>query len=71
MFDPTDFPPGTTADELRAPDDHPDYAIALDRSRSLADRRAAYVRWRDDMQPHWHPNRPRHWHPGGNQPHQH
>lgn len=70
-MDPDDFPPGTTPDELRDPNRHPDLDAALDRSRSLASRRESYARWRSDLAPHWHPNRQRHSHAGGDKPHQH
>ena len=50
---------------------HPDYLIALDRSRPIEERKLAYRRWADEHQPHIHPGRGWHAHAGGDQYHAH
>lgn len=50
---------------------HPLLARALDRSRPLDERKAAYRRWADEHQPHIHPGRGWHTHAAGNQIHDH
>lgn len=67
MTDP-DVPVDTTEAELRAEDRHPDLDAALDRSKSLADRRESYARWRNDLGRHFHVARGWHTHPGGADP---
>jgi hypothetical protein len=47
---------------------HPDYLIALDRSRPIEERKLAYRRWADEHQPHIHPGLTRHAHAGGDDP---
>lgn len=49
---------------------HPDYAVALDRSRPLEERRAAFRRWADAYQTHIHPGHGWHAHAGGNRIHE-
>ena len=53
------------------PRQHPDYRAALDRSRPLEERRAAYARWADSVVPHIHPGQPWHTHVGGDRIHTH
>jgi len=50
---------------------HPDYRIALDRSRPLAERRASYRRWAESVARHGHPGRGWHAHADGDKYHAH
>ena len=50
---------------------HPDYLAALDRTRPLEERRAAYRRWADEHSPHIHPGAGWHTHAGGDRIHTH